>query len=357
MRLFALPETVDPHPVQRWLFIVAIMIFAMVVIGGLTRLTESGLSMTDWRPVLGWLPPLTEEAWRAEFERYKDTPQFRHVFPTLTLAGFKEIFWLEYIHRVWGRLIGVVFLVPFLWFWATGRISRQMLPHLAALFIVGGLQGALGWFMVQSGLVDRPAVSQYRLAAHLTLALLLYGYILWFAWGLTMPRHREIAPRNHLRWSVALFALASLTVVAGAFVAGLDAGKIYNTFPTMGGYVFPPDYWQAELGLLNLFENRVTVQFNHRFLAFVTAGAVLVYWLVALNDPDPRPGQRFAATMAVLVVAAQFLLGVYTIVNGVPVWLGTMHQAGAVILLTAILWVAHRQRWGGRSEYIFAALG
>lgn len=356
MTLFSLPQTVDPRPVQRWLYLVAGMIFVMVVIGGLTRLTESGLSMTDWRPVLGWLPPMSQEAWMAEFERYRQTPQFRDVFPTLSLEGFKEIYWLEYTHRLFGRLIGIVFFLPFLWFWATGQISRRMFPHLVALFVLGGLQGALGWFMVQSGLVDRPSVSQYRLAAHLGFALALYGYIVWFAWGLTMPRRSDMAPKHLMRWANLLLILLAITVVAGAFVAGLDAGRIHNTFPTMAGRLVPPDYWQAELGVLNLFENRVTVQFNHRLLATVTGAAVIAYWFVAMNDRTPRPGQRFAASLALAAVALQYLLGVYTLLAFVPVWLGTLHQAGAVLLLTAVLWMVHRLRWGGESERVFAAI-
>jgi cytochrome c oxidase assembly protein subunit 15 len=336
-RAMSAATTVSNRPVAFWILAIAAMVFVTVVIGGATRLTESGLSMVEWRPLIGWIPPLSDAAWQELFDKYKATPQFQKLFPTMDLAGFKAIFWLEYIHRVWGRLIGVAFALPFLWFLIRGRLTRPMIPHLVGLFLLGAAQGALGWYMVASGLVDRPSVSQYRLAAHLGLALLIFVYLLWFGLGLLQPRGGD---RVLLRKSIPIFLLLALTVLVGAFVAGLDAGKIYNTFPTMGGYVFPPWLWRPELGLLNLFENQVTVQWLHRVLAIVTVFAVCLFAMGISGGPRPAAVKRAAGYMAGAVLV-QFGLGIVTLLTSVPVHWGTVHQGWAVVLIGSAVWFAH----------------
>ena len=332
--------------IARWLLVIAGMVFAMVVLGGVTRLTESGLSIVDWRPLLGWLPPLSEAGWQEIFERYKAFPEFQKKNVGMTLAGFKAIFWLEYLHRLWGRLIGLAFLIPFLWFWLRGRIDRALLPRLAGLFVLGGLQGLLGWVMVKSGLVDRPSVSQYRLAAHLALAVVIYGALVWTAWGLLSrgDGFGEVPP--WLRgYAKVLFAMICATIIVGAFVAGLDAGLIYNTFPKMGQGLVPPDLWRDGLGFLNLFENPVTVQFIHRVLAIAMLLAVYLFW-GASRAARLGPALRLSCSGLMLMANVQAFLGVATLVLFVPVWLGALHQAGALILFTAGLWVLRVFRAG-----------
>ena len=340
----------DARAVGWWLVAVAAMVFVMVVIGGMTRLTESGLSITEWQPILGTLPPLSEADWQALFAKYKQSPQFQKVFPDLTLTGFKGIFWLEYIHRLWGRLIGVVFLAPFLWFWLRGRIPKGYGPALLGLFILGGLQGGVGWLMVASGLVDRPAVSHYRLAIHLGLAIVIYAALLWTALGLLQRRDDLVLARRHWSWARLVYSLITLTIVAGALVAGLRAGLVYNSFPLMGGALVPSDYWLPELGWMNAFENRTAVQFHHRVLATATLLAVAYLWWRVWSG-EAR-GVRRGAGLMLAAVLLQYALGVVTILRfgqappplAEAVAIGTLHQAGAMILVTAALWFAHAAR-------------
>lgn len=340
----------DARAVAWWLAVVAAMVFVMVVIGGLTRLTESGLSITEWQPILGALPPLSEADWQALFAKYRLSPQFQKVFPDLTLAGFKSIFWLEYIHRLWGRMIGVVFLLPFLWFWIRGRIPKGYWPALFALFALGGAQGAVGWLMVASGLVERPSVSHYRLAIHLGLAIVIYAALLWTAFGLFQPRGQVALARRHRGWAKLAFTLIAITIVAGALVAGLRAGLIYNSFPLMGGALVPSDYWLPELGWINAVENRAAVQFHHRLLATATLLAV-AYLCWRLRAGEAAPIRR-ASWLMLGAVLLQYALGVVTILRfgqAPPpaleaVAIGTLHQAGAMILVTAAVWFAHAAR-------------
>ena len=327
------------RPVALWLFALCAMIFAMVVLGGVTRLTHSGLSMVEWRPILGWLPPLGEAEWQDAFAKYKQFPEFKKLNPDMDLTGFKSIFWLEYLHRLWGRLIGFAFLLPFLYFLARGRITRAMAPWLVGAFILGGLQGVLGWVMVQSGLVDRPDVSQYRLAAHLAAAFAIYGYLLWFALGLWGARREPTAMLKG--GALAAVALVSVTVVSGAFVAGLDAGLVHNSFPLMGGGFVPDDLLTLKPLLLNFFENRAAVQFDHRVLAYATIAAVVLLWLAARRRGVPGP-VRAGVSVLFLAVSLQAALGIVTLVLFVPVPVAAAHQAGALILFTAALWLLHR---------------
>jgi heme a synthase len=335
----ALPARFRPDSIIAfWLLGVAAMVFIMVVIGGLTRLTESGLSIVDWRPVTGWLPPLTEAEWLATFQAYRATPEYLHVNRGMTLAEFKGIFWLEYIHRLWGRLIGVAFIIPFMVFLAKGWIGWRLAPHLIVALVLGGLQGVLGWYMVKSGLIDRPEVSQYRLTAHLGAAILIYGYLLWLGWSLMQPQTRRGhgGEAKEWRYAVALTGLVVLTILAGGFVAGLNAGLVYNTFPLMDGRLVPDGLFQTTPFWLSLFEDVTTVQFTHRVLALTTLAAVIAFWLAALRRPLPRAARLAVHALAVVAII-QVGLGIATLLLAVPIGLGVAHQAGGVLLFTMAL--------------------
>jgi cytochrome c oxidase assembly protein subunit 15 len=325
-----------------WLLAVAAMVFAMVVIGGVTRLTHSGLSMVDWRPATGWLPPFTEAEWRAVFQQYQQFPEYREVNAGMTLAEFKGIFWLEFIHRLWGRLIGVAFAVPLVVFLLMGWVDRRLAPKLVVMFVLGGLQGVLGWYMVKSGLVDRPDVSQYRLTAHLGAALLIYAYMLWVAFGLLAPNSPP-TPRHLSRFGATLATLVFVTALSGGLVAGLDAGFAYNTFPLMDGELIPEHLFAVSPLYLSFFEDVTTVQFTHRLLALTTAALVVVFWFAATKAPLAARA-RLAAHALLFAVAMQVTLGIATLVLIVPVPLAAAHQAGAVVLLTAALWAAFEVR-------------
>lgn len=337
-----------------WLLSVAGMVFVMVVIGGVTRLTESGLSMVEWRPVTGWLPPLTEARWEAVFSAYRTSPEFREVNAGMTLADFKGIFWLEYIHRLWGRLIGIAFFVPFVAFLIRKWVDRRLAVKLLIMFVLGGLQGVLGWFMVKSGLVDRPDVSQYRLTAHLGAALLIYGYILWVAFGLLFPEPRAPAGTPGWRFAVAMCAMIVLTVLSGGFVAGLDAGFAYNTFPLMDGELVPGALFALSPLFINFFEDVTTVQFTHRVLAMTTFALVVVFWFVVRRNPVPALA-RGASNILLGLAALQVTLGISTLVLFVPIALAAAHQGVAVLLLTAGLWTVFQLRPPSRGRTQIAA--
>ena len=322
------------------------MIFLMVVIGGVTRLTESGLSITEWQPVTGVLPPMSAAQWAAEFEKYKTIPQYRAIHADMTLGQFKYIFFWEYLHRLWGRLIGVAFAVPFAYFLVRGRISRRLAPRLVLLFVLGGLQGALGWYMVESGLAERIEVSQYRLAAHLAAAALIYAAMLWVALDLVWPKPEAARdPRQkRLRRGVGVvLAFVSLTLVAGAFVAGLRAGYIYNSFPLMGDRLVPAEYGALSPLWRNWFENAAAVQFDHRLLAEITVGEVAALWLMSLRL-QLAPHARAAMNGLFAIALLQLALGISTLLLVVPLPLAVAHQAGAMLLLAAAVVAFHTLR-------------
>ena len=319
------------------------MIFGMVVIGGITRLTLSGLSITEWQPVTGILPPLSGAQWAAEFQKYRQIPQYRLLNAGMSLADFQTIYWWEYVHRLWGRLIGIVYALPFLYFWLRGRLPKRLLVPLGGIFLLGAVQGALGWYMVESGLVDRVDVSQYRLVAHLALALAIYGLTLWIALDLLADTpHPPVAPPWR-RGAEVIIALVALTIVAGGFVAGLHAGLIYNTFPLMDGKVVPADYAQLQPFIRNWFENVAAVQFDHRVLAMTSAAAVLLLWVAGQRARLPDPA-RLTLHALLATAALQFALGVSTLLLVVPIPLAAAHQAGAVLLLTAAIAFRHALR-------------
>ncbi|MEQ8666258.1 MAG: COX15/CtaA family protein [Rhodospirillales bacterium] len=326
------------HLVARWLFAVAAMVFGAVVIGGLTRLTESGLSITDWRPLTGWLPPMSDEAWQATFDGYKRIPEYHAFNAGMTLDEFKGIFWLEYIHRLWGRLIGLVFAVPFVWFAVTRRLDRRLAWILAGLFLLGGVQGGIGWYMVSSGLTDRTDVSQYRLALHLGVALVIYVCLLLTALWLRRSRAPWTAATAGWRSGLwVLLALVGVTVLSGAFVAGLNAGMTYNTFPLMDGVLVPSYLYEGSPIWRAAFEDIATVQFNHRVLAVITFAAIVVAWLVS-RRPAETPAVSRSLSVILAAAVLQVTLGIATLLSVVAMELAVLHQAGAVVLITAVVW-------------------
>jgi heme a synthase len=377
-------ESAAGRSVAIWLLGCCAAIFAMVVIGGVTRLTWSGLSITEWQPVTGIVPPLSDAAWQAEFAKYRQIPQFKLLNAGMSLGDFKTIYLWEYVHRLWGRLIGFVYALPFVYFLIRGRLPGRLAWRIAGIFVLGGAQGALGWWMVKSGLADRIEVSQYRLTVHLALALAIYAATLWTALGLLdqsasfsapgggegrdkagnsrsaglFPLHppsasRRVPPSPPIgrrgplyrlrRGSEVVLGLVSLTIVAGGFVAGLNAGLTYNTFPLMDGRFVPAGYTQLEPFIRNWFENVAAVQFDHRLLAMTTVAAAMVLWLAGVRAALSAPAR--AALHALAAAAAlQFALGISTLLLVVPIPLAAAHQAGAVLLLTAAIVVRHRLR-------------
>ncbi|MCC9624283.1 COX15/CtaA family protein [Thalassospira sp. MA62] len=335
------PGTDQPHrSVAIWLFGCALMVFIMVVIGGLTRLTESGLSIVEWRPFTGIIPPLNQADWIALYEKYSQFPEFQKINGWMSVDDFKSIFWLEFIHRLWGRLIGIVFFIPFVWFLAKKSIDGTTKWKLWGLFILGGLQGLMGWYMVMSGLVDRPDVSQYRLTAHFGLALIIFIALVWVGLGQYAPRTVASKPSKR---ALALLCLIVFTALSGGFVAGLDAGYAYNTFPLMDGqlipdglYVFDPT-WRAP------FEDHMTVQWDHRWLAKLTFLMVLFFWWRA-GKWGLTPQQRFATHLVLAAACLQVTLGISTLLSVVWLPLGVAHQAGAVLLVGTTVFAAYQLR-------------
>ncbi|MEF8699637.1 MAG: COX15/CtaA family protein [Candidatus Accumulibacter sp. UW26] len=329
-----------------WLLICSAMVFFILVVGGVTRLTHSGLSIVEWQPIVGVIPPLDQAAWQATFEKYQQTPEFRQVNHQMTLDEFKGIFFWEYWHRLLGRLIGVIFLLPFLYFWLRGRIDPSLVPKLLGIFVLGGLQGAMGWYMVKSGLVDDPRVSHYRLTAHLSLAFLIFAAMFWVALGLLTERRRSTADRRLCQLQRIAFWLTVLVgymVVSGGLVAGIRAGKAYNTFPLMNGALLPPESFLLEPWYLNFFNNMALVQFDHRLGAWLLACLVPWFWY-RMRSAAVSPGAQLAATLLLGTVFVQIGLGIATLLLAVPVGLGAAHQGGAMIVLGLLLWANHELR-------------
>lgn len=361
----ALPER-DRVALRRWLFASIVAVFLAVAVGGITRLTESGLSITEWKPVSGVLPPMTEAAWAEAFAEFKKIPQAQTTHKDITMSGFKLIFWWEWFHRIVARSVGLVFAIPYLWFMVQGRIPRQLRLRLTLLPLLTLGQGVLGWYMVQSGLVERSSVSAYRLTAHLGLALGILAVAVWTYSELRPARSRadrvvnrddspdasrdsafaetDRAPAGW-RWALrGMTALLATTLLSGGFVAGLRAGKIFNEFPLMGGQIVPPGYSQLGAWYVNAFENPAAAQFHHRVLAIVaTLFALVLVWRV-LRAPVSALVQQAVLRLGA-VVSVQLLLGVTTLLLAVPVALGALHQFTGVLALTAAL--VATQRAGG----------
>lgn len=333
----------DRRAVAAWLLLCAVLVFAMVVVGGTTRLTRSGLSIVEWQPLVGAIPPLSPADWEALFAKYRETPEFRQVNFAMDLEGFKRIFWWEYAHRLLGRLTGLAFLLPYLWFLARKKLAARLAWQLAGVFALGALQGALGWTMVQSGLADDPRVSHFRLTAHLGLALAVLAAELWLALGLLGARSSPPAPPGLARFALAIAALVFLMALSGGFVAGLRAGSAYNTFPLMGGRIVPPEILMLEPWWRNFLWNMATVQFVHRAIGWLLIALVPVFWWGALAAPLV-PRARLACHLLLTAVALQVSLGIATLLLAVPIPLAAAHQAGAVLLFAAALWTAHELR-------------
>lgn len=330
--------------IANWLLVCCALVFAMVVLGGVTRLTGSGLSIAEWRPIMGTIPPLTDTEWQRVFEIYQQTPEFQKVNSHFDVDDFKGIFWLEYLHRLLGRILGFAFSLPLIYFVVRKYISLRELPWYLFMLALGGAQGLIGKIMVASGQVDAPHVSHYRLAMHLGAAFLVFALMLWRALSLLDPR--PDGPRHP--WftpTAVLTGLISITVLSGAFVAGLRAGLIYNTFPKMGDTWLPPGLFALEPFWRNFFDNMTTVQFDHRILAITTFVAIVVYWFRARRADLPARARR--STNALLHTSIlQVVLGISTLLLAVPVWLATSHQAVAMVLFAVALYQLHGLRRG-----------
>lgn len=333
----------NERAVARWLFVVSFLLLAMVVLGGVTRLTDSGLSITEWKPVSGALPPMSAEAWEAEFANYRKIPQYEQLNYGMSLEEFKRIFWFEWSHRLLGRLIGFAFFVPYLWFLLRGRLDRPMAWRLGGILVLGGMQGALGWFMVASGLSERVSVSQYRLAAHLSLAFIIQAAVFWTALDLWRGRVVRVMSPGLSRMAVLGLVLLFVQIVLGAFVAGLDAGLAYNTWPLMDGDWIPNGLFTHIPAWLDPFENNITAQFLHRHFVILVAAVMVVH---AFAVRGRAPAASDAALLVAFGVVLQVLLGIWTLLAVVPVWLGALHQAGAFILFTLAINLLHRLRRG-----------
>lgn len=331
------------RPVAIWLFIVAAMVFSMVVVGGATRLTDSGLSITQWQPIMGALPPMSDQAWRESFELYKQIPQYHLVNPDMTLEGYKGIFWWEWAHRLLGRTVGVAFAIPFIVFLIRRDIPRRLIWRCAVMLGLGGLQGLVGWWMVSSGLSERVSVAPERLMTHLGLALALFVVLIWTAldaWN-GAPRVEERSPWRG--WALAFLGAVFFQSLLGALVAGNDAGLVYNDWPLMNGRLFPADYFGAGLWG-TIAHSHGAVQLHHRLMAYALFVAGIAIAVIARRDRPLAAGSKAIATALAVIVALQASLGVWTLMAAVPITLGVLHQAGAAVLLAAATAFAWRVR-------------
>ncbi len=322
--------------IARWLTLCAAVIFGMILLGGVTRLTDSGLSMVEWKPILGTIPPLSQEDWQVAFDKYKRYPEFQKINYDMDLSGFKTIFMYEYLHRLLGRAIGMLYFFPLVFFVVRGMVKRELMPRLLLLFVLGGCQGLMGWYMVKSGLVDRPDVSQYRLTAHLGLAVLVYAYMVWLILRLTAPR-RPVPPLASFR-PLALVALIFLMILSGGFVAGTDAGFAYATWPLMGESFVPPALYAD--GWISAFEQVATIQFNHRMFAYLLVAIIVAVAVSNYRASDDRR-VRIASAMLAVALLIQVTLGISALLTHIAIPVAAAHQGGAIVLLTATLFFAH----------------
>jgi cytochrome c oxidase assembly protein subunit 15 len=310
----------------------------MVVVGGITRLTESGLSMVRWEPISGAIPPMNEAEWLAEFDAYRASPEYQKINRGMGLEEFKDIFFWEYVHRLLGRFIGLAFALPLVWFAWKRAIPKGYALRLVGLLVLGGLQGFIGWWMVASGLVDRPEVSHIRLAVHLLLALFIFGLLIWTAMDLRrLAQDPASAPAKLPVRGAWLLSVLGLQLMFGAYVAGLDAGYAYNSWPKMGDEWFPADTPMLTPFLANLVDNAIVVQFVHRWLAWVVAAGAILLAVQAWSR-----GWHLSAIAVIFTVTAQILLGIATLTSGVELWIAVAHQAMAALLLAAIVTATHR---------------
>ena len=314
----------------------------MVMLGGYTRLTDSGLSIVEWQPVSGTIPPVSEMQWQEEFEKYKQSPEYRLVNYGMSIDEFQHIFLVEYFHRLVGRITGMIFLIPFIFFFVKRMISRDLVLKLAGVFLLGVVQGLMGWLMVKSGLSINPHVSQYRLAAHLGFAVVIYSMLFLLGLGLWNKKEKLIVKDLQLRkLSFFITILIFIQIISGAFVAGLDAGLVFNSFPLMDDRIIPAGVLALSPWYKNFFENIITVQFNHRIIAFILAGFIFFFW-VKLRKADINSRVNKAANILLVAVFVQIVLGILTLVNIVPLSLALMHQVFAIILLSISLFISNK---------------
>ncbi len=329
-----------------WLYAGCLLVFAMVVIGGITRLTGSGLSITEWKVITGTFPPMNEMQWQQEFIKYQQSPQFQLINSGFSIDDFKSIYWWEYLHRLIGRLMGMVFIIPFFYFLIKKQISNQLLPKLIIIFLLGAWQGFLGWYMVKSGLMNAPYVSHYRLAIHLVNAFITFGYIFWVSQDLKYETIENTGVSKVIkRLSILTFILLIIQITYGAFVAGLHAGHVYNTWPMMGNEWVASSVTAAfaRNGIISLFNDITTVQFIHRTLALIVFGLILFMWLKRKNSGwNLNDEQKYAINLSMIFVLLQAVLGIFTLIYNVPVWLGVVHQAGAFVIFAAMIFQMHR---------------
>ena len=329
-----------------WLFICAASVFLMIVLGGVTRLTHSGLSMVEWKPLLGIIPPLSGSDWLLTFEKYKAFPEYQKTNLGMSLQEFKLIFYFEYFHRLLGRLIGLIFFIPLIYFYIKNRIPRPLLPKLALILVLGGLQGLLGWYMVKSGLINEPRVSQYRLTAHLGLAVVIYAGLIWIGmnlWGNTDKISLGSSNRRLYFYALCLTGFIFLIILSGGLVAGTRAGFAYNTFPLMAGSFIPQGIFAMSPLWQNFFENIISIQFNHRVLAYLLT-IFVISLSIALLRSETNKKIKIAAMLLIAALALQASLGIATLLYLVPVALASLHQAGAILLFTVSLILTHQLR-------------
>ena len=337
---FSALSTTDENDrlIAYWLFFCAAVIFGMILLGGVTRLTESGLSMVDWKPLMGVIPPISEADWQHMFAKYKQFPEYQKVNMGMSLEAFKSIFMYEYLHRVLGRLIGIIFILPFLYFYVTKRIKKGLTPKLIIMLIGGGFQGLLGWYMVKSGLVDQPDVSQYRLTAHLGAAVLIFGFILWTAFGLVNETSQQ--PKELRIFSYSLSGLIFLMILSGGLVAGTKAGYAYSTWPLMGDSFIPSGLYSMSPLWLSAFEDITTIQFNHRIFAYCIVLLVVLFAIKALKV-NIQGAARTGLFVLIGLLILQVTLGISTLIYHVPIPIAAAHQVVAVALLSASLFISH----------------
>jgi cytochrome c oxidase assembly protein subunit 15 len=324
-----------------WLSLIALLIFTMVIVGGVTRLTDSGLSITEWDPIMGAIPPMSQEAWDEAFEKYKQIPEYTEINKGMDLEGFKTIFFWEWFHRLLGRFIGLAFAIPFLYFLFTKKIEPALKPKLAGIFVLGGAQGALGWYMVMSGLVDRVDVSQYRLTAHLGVAVILFIACLWVAFDLLVKSEKEgaLADSRLRKGAIAFTVLIFIQILLGGLVAGIDAGIGYNTWPLMDDAIIPAGVFGYSPWYLSFFEDLLTVQFDHRMVAYLATIFGVVLWFQA-RKAALTPRQAQVAHLLLIALVLQVILGILTLVFFVPLSLAAMHQGGALVVLgLGLYWI------------------
>lgn len=325
--------------ISRWLLTGYFMVFIMLILGGITRLTQSGLSIVEWNVIMGIVPPMNETEWNTAFEKYRQFPEYKILNKTMTVEEFKSIFWWEYIHRLWGRLIGIVFIIPFTWFLIQKRFTPAWIGKLVLVFLIGAFQGFMGWYMVQSGLIENPHVSHYRLTMHLFLAFTICGLLLWYTMSwLPQETGRVDAPPSLRKFATGLMLLILGQSMLGGLVAGLKAGYMYNTYPKMGDAWLPESAWMMDPAWMNFFENGIMIQFMHRTLALIVVGAVFVFWLMARKRTWPISLSR-SIHFLFLMTLIQLSLGITTILLAVPVFWGVVHQAGALVLFSSAVWV------------------